>query len=121
MVVSWVFVNMENQVTSLIRKIRDIFPPQVDVSWVGKNGKCYQVALVLRHIYPQAEIHYSQIEGHVYTLIDGVYYDIDGAHFSVPPDTSYLEHNRGHKPHRWHKDFGHVGVDSWLTKNKETK
>ncbi|AFU63789.1 hypothetical protein [Salmonella phage SSE121] len=105
---------MENNITSLIRKIRDIFPPQVDASWVGKNGKCYQVALVLKHIFPQAEIHYSDIEGHVYTLIDGVYYDIDGMHLKVPEDTCLLDHRRGHKPHRWHLSFKNIPVENWL-------
>ncbi|WPK37638.1 hypothetical protein [Escherichia phage AV124] len=105
---------MENNITSLIRKIRDIFPPQVDVSWVGKNGKCYQVALVLRHIFPDSEICYSPSEGHVYTKIGKVFYDIEGAHLSVPPDTTRLDHNRGHKPHRWHKSFGDIPIDKWI-------
>lgn len=51
---------VENHITSLIRKIRDIFP--------------------------QAQICYSRIQGHVYTLIDGNYYDIEGIHFKVPED-----------------------------------
>lgn len=91
-----------------------MFPPQVDVSFVGKNGKCYQLALLLCHVYEQAEIHYDPIEGHVYTKIGNVYYDIDGAHFDVPPETGPLDHQRGHKPHRWHKSFGSHPIDSWL-------
>ncbi|EBW9290412.1 hypothetical protein B7N40_24175 [Salmonella enterica subsp. enterica serovar Bovismorbificans] len=105
-----------NDVTRLINLVKDVFPQQVDAEYVGKNGKCYQVALLLKHVYPEAEIHYSQIEGHVYTLIDGHYYDIDGIHFSVPPDTCLLEHNRGHKPHRWHKGFVNVPILEWLRK-----
>lgn len=105
-----------NDITILINLIKDIFPQQVDVEYVGKNGKCYQVALVLKHVYPKAEIHYSQIEGHVYTLIDGNYYDIDGIHFSVPPDTELLDHRRGHKPHRWHHSFHNIPILEWLRK-----
>ncbi|YP_009966755.1 hypothetical protein HYQ27_gp033 [Salmonella phage Se-J] len=90
-----------NDITRLINLIKDVFPQQVDVEYVGKNGKCYQVALVLKHVY---------------TLIDGHYYDIEGIHFSVPPDTCLLEHNRGHKPHRWHKGFVNVPILEWLRK-----
>lgn len=106
-----------NEITSLIEKVKDIFPPQVDVSYVGKNGKCYQVALLLRHVYPHAEIHYSQSEGHVYTLIGGNYYDIDGIVFSVPPDTCILDHQSGHRPHRWHKSFGQIPILEWLRRS----
>ncbi len=108
---------VENHITSLIRKIRDIFPPQVDSVWIGQNGKCYQVALLLKHIFPQAQICYSRIQGHVYTLIDGNYYDIEGIHFKVPEDICPLDHREGHKPHRWHKDFSSIPVDSWLSKD----
>jgi hypothetical protein len=27
-----------------------------------------------------------------------------------------LEHNRGHKPHRWHKGFVNVPILEWLRK-----
>lgn len=40
-----------NDITRLINLVKDVFPQQVDVEYVGKNGKCYQVALLLKHVY----------------------------------------------------------------------
>ena len=96
---------LSDEVSSFISKLRDIFPPQVDSVWIGKNGKCYQVALLLKHAYPSAEIYYSATEGHVYTKIDERWYDIEGIHVKVPEDVCLLDHKNGHPPHRWHKSF----------------
>ncbi|UJQ70159.1 hypothetical protein selz4t2_97 [Salmonella phage selz] len=52
----------------------------------------------------------------LYSEVKGDVDDIDGIHFSVPPDTCLLEHNRGHKPHRWHKGFVNVPILEWLRK-----
>ena len=106
-----------SEVVGFINKVRDMFPPQVDVSFVGRNGKCYQLALLLRHTYQEAMIYYDPVEGHVYTRIGNVYYDIEGAHYRVPPATSLLDHQRGHKPHRWHKSFGSHPVEYWLRRD----
>lgn len=105
---------MNQRVLDFIAKLRDIFPPQVDASFVGKNGKCYQVALLLRQAFPEAEIYYDPVEGHVYTKIGNVYYDIDGAHYKIGEHSGPLDHQRGHKPHRWHKTFGGIPVEYWL-------
>jgi len=53
------------------------------------RGKCFQLYLFLRELYPQAEAWYDPIVGHVYTEIDGMYYDIHGLHQYIPPK-SYL-------------------------------
>lgn len=105
---------LSNDVTRFLTTLKTVFPPQVDVSFVGKNGKCYQVALLLRQVWPSAQIYYSRVEGHVYTLIDGLFYDIDGICLDPPVDIELLDHRCGHRPHRWHKTFNTVPVDYWL-------
>jgi len=104
-----------NHVTQTINLLKDIFPQQVDAVWVGLNGKCYQVALLLRHIYPSAEIVYDDIIGHVYTRIDNRLYDITGIVYDEPPCIRGIQfYGRSHKPHRWHKSFPSNPIKNWL-------
>lgn len=104
-----------NHVTQTINLLKDIFPPQVDVEWIGQNGKCYQVACLLKHIYPNAEIVYDDIVGHVYTRINGRLYDITGIVYNEPDCIRGLAfYSRQHAPHRWHKTFGDIPIKSWL-------
>lgn len=57
------------------------------------DGKCFQLYLFLRNIYPHANAWYDPIVGHVYTEIDGTYYDIYGMHQYLPPKSYLLAEN----------------------------
>ena len=65
------------------------------------NGHCYSLFLILRAIWSDAECHYSEDEGHVYTKINGKFYDIRGKHVNVPEDLKPLDHKQSYRPHRW--------------------
>ena len=92
---------LSNEVTRFINKFKDFFPLDVDAEWIGTCGKCYRFALILKDRFPEAEIWYSGVEGHVYTKIGNIFYDIRGYHLKVPKDIAKLSHRDGHKPHRW--------------------
>lgn len=51
------------------------------------NGGCFQLYLMLKSIWHDAEAWYDAIDGHVYTKISGRYYDIKG----IANDTDQLE------------------------------
>jgi hypothetical protein len=53
------------------------------------QGKCYQLHLMLKTLYPNAIAWYEPTEGHVYTKINDFYYDIRGTHKEIPA-TAYL-------------------------------
>lgn len=92
---------LSNEVTQFINKFKDFFPLDVDAEWIGTCGKCYRFALILKDRFPEAEIWYSGVEGHVYTKIGNIFYDIRGYHLKVPKDIAKLSHKDGHRPHRW--------------------
>jgi hypothetical protein len=48
------------------------------------QGKCYQLHLMLKTLYPNAIAWYEPIAGHVYTEINGFFYDIRGTHKEIP-------------------------------------
>ena len=66
-------------------------------------GRCYSFFLILRSVFPEAEPWYSKTEGHVFTRIEDRFYDIRGLHLRAPKDIEPLDHQNGHKPHRWGK------------------
>ena len=66
-----------------------------------QTGRCYHPWKVVRTVFPEAECHYSRLEGHVYIRFEGKFYDIRGRAFRTPRDLSPLIHNEGHRPHRW--------------------
>lgn len=90
-------LNITNEITQVLSRIKDILPDEK----ICLEGRCYQLSLLLRHLYPDAEIWYNHKEGHVYTKIDRFFYDIRGAWNTAGEEASLLDHSRGHKPHRW--------------------
>lgn len=88
-----------NNIEILISTIRDSFPCSVETY---TKGSCYKFSLILRQVYPQSEIWYDPIEGHIYTKIDKYWYDIRGKHYKLPKHSHILDHKTiKHKPHRW--------------------
>lgn len=72
-----------------------------DMEALFMSGQCLTLALMLRSIWPDAEILYSRAEGHVYTRIDGRLYDIRGRHLVGPGDLAPLDWREGDRAHRW--------------------
>lgn len=105
---------ISNEVTRFINRVKDILPPQIDISYICKNGKCYQLALLLREVFKDAIIYYDPIAGHVYTKIDKHFYDIDGIYWGKTEHLEILDHKISHAPHRWRRDWN--PVDTWLKK-----
>lgn len=62
------------------------------------KGHCYNFSLALKKAFPQAKIVYDQVEGHVYTIIDGIYYDVTGVNRPIKNTIPVTEIS---KPHRW--------------------
>lgn len=58
-----------------IRSLRESFNGS---EIVYTQGSCYQLYLILKGLYPEAEAYYDDIEGHVYTKIGDKLYDIYG-------------------------------------------
>lgn len=92
---------LDKELMAFITAIRDSHP---DMVRLYTQGQCYNFALIIKTIRPQAVIHYSHREGHVYTEVGGRLYDIQGvkpypaaSYVDIPP----LDHRRGDKPHRW--------------------
>lgn len=54
------------------------------------NGDCFALYRLLKLFHPDAEPWYDQIEGHVYTKIDGEFYDIYGKHTSLPNEPIHM-------------------------------
>jgi hypothetical protein len=65
------------------------------------RGQCITLFKMLKALFPQAQAYYSNMEGHVYTRIDGKFYDIRGKHVVLPSDLHVLNWKEGDKPHRW--------------------
>lgn len=57
----------------VIQLIRESF---IGSEKVYTQGSCYQLYLILKYIFPEAEAHYNC--DHVITKIKNVYYDING-------------------------------------------
>lgn len=67
------------------------------------KGGCYHLFLILRSIWPQAELWYAFCPGHVWTRIDGVFYDINGGRLSKPEHAMPATVKELRAPHRWVK------------------
>ena len=88
-----------DQVEKLVGVIRSSF---AEAEAVYTTGGCYRFALILRQVYPDAEIWYEPVVGHVYTKIGKYWYDITGKHCTLPGTASILDHKMiNHRPHRW--------------------
>lgn len=76
------------------------------------NGQCVTLYLMLRALFPQAKAWYSELEGHVYTEIDGKFFDIRGRHSILPNDLTPLDwQGEGDPPHRWSRRDRRLLVD----------
>lgn len=82
----------------LLAAVRDLHP---DMEYMCKNGGCYSLFLVLKSVFENAVPYYSQVEGHVYTHIDGKFYDITGRVYRLPKDIDLMYKDFNPKPHRW--------------------
>lgn len=107
----------------ILRFITTLREAHPSISYIFKNGACFELYKLLKYQYPEAECYYDYINGHIYTKIDGVFYDIDGAHLVLSDDynrESVIElekadiklikdgwrwHSRGHK-----KKYGNIAL-----------
>ena len=87
-----------DRIERAIAALRDGWP---DMEALFMDGQCLTLALMLRAIWPAADILYSRREGHVYTRIDGRLYDIRGRHLVGPGDLVPLDWREGDRAHRW--------------------
>ena len=92
----------EDKILKTIRMLRECFPTTEEAIYCGQNGRCYQVALLLTHLYPELSLVYDRTRGHAYATDGKKFYDISGVCHGVSPDESHTDlWRKGHKPHRW--------------------
>lgn len=80
-----------------LRLLRETHP---DFEFMFLHGGCYHLFLILRALWPQAELWYVRNPGHVYTRIDGVFYDIRGRRRRPKGARRRTAGNLG-RPDRW--------------------
>lgn len=89
-----------NDISSFIATIRDSFH---NAEHVYMHGSCFEFYKILKHVFPDAEPHYDEVVGHVYTKIGSGFYDIRGR--VKPPKKGFVAlRNRpdiARKLHRW--------------------
>ena len=68
-------VNNEITPSEVCRLVRESFHGS---KVVYTQGSCFKFYEILKGIFPDALPYYDEIDGHVYTLIEGKYYDIYG-------------------------------------------
>lgn len=88
-----------DRVERVLARLRESAPVAMDELF--RNGACYQLYLMLREIWPEAEPWYAWKEGHVYTRIGGAWYDIRGKHVSVHDDVAFARLDPRTRAHRW--------------------
>jgi hypothetical protein len=73
-----------------------------DFEHIYTRGACYHLHVILKHIWPAAELWYQPDPGHVWTKIGDVWYDIRGAR-RVKPRGSRLVRKPSTlgKPYAW--------------------
>lgn len=84
----------------ILKLINSIKNSNENATFIYKNGKCYQFALILKSQF-DGDIFYSEQIGHVWFKFENKFYDIDGVCLNVPKDIKFLDHKNGHRPHRW--------------------
>jgi len=73
------------------------------------SGHCYEFYLILRSVWPHAELWYDEVSCHVLTRIGGYWYDITGRFKSVPQSCIKVtsKNRRFFKAcHKWSKRSG---------------
>ena len=66
-----------------------------------KQGGCYELFILMRTFWKEAEAWYDPIEGHVYTKIGDYWYDIDGKHHFLPERSHVMCRREVESAHRW--------------------
>ena len=84
----------------LITAIRNSFP---GAELVYTRGACFEFYKILKASFPQAVPYYDEVEGHVYTEIDGKFYDIKGRAYLQADKLSCMLHDQRlmRSAHRW--------------------
>ena len=86
------------RVEQYIRLIREAHTDNV---WLYQHGLCYELYRQLKFVFPQAELWYQAVPGHVLTRIGGRFYDIEGVR---RPSRKYLRRVTARElgnPRRW--------------------
>jgi len=73
-------MNEDRKILDFIALIRD---SHSEMSNIYSYGSCINFYLILRHLYPCADLYYSILHGHVGTMINGKLYDINGRIFDA--------------------------------------
>lgn len=62
-------------VENFLRELRE----SADLQFViFTQGSCYRLGMILKTIFPEAVIYWSDLDNHAIVRIDGVFYDIGG-------------------------------------------
>lgn len=67
------------------------------------HGGCYHLHVILKTLWPQAELWYVDKPGHVWTRIDGHFYDIRGRRSRKPAGARPVAFKDLGRPDRWKK------------------
>lgn len=87
-----------DKVTRFLDALRSSHP---DIEALYMEGRCFDLFMILRTLWPDAQPYHSHSEGHIYTKLDDRFYDIRGRRYRLPSDLGPLNYREGHAPHRW--------------------
>jgi len=98
---------MPDALERLLHELRNTHPQMQNLFL---EGKCYNLWLIVRTVFPDAQCWYSKVQGHVYIKYNKKFYDIRGKRlkWSLPDDLQPLDHREWHQPHRW--GFDHPSI-----------
>ena len=80
--------------------IRHLRNTRDDFGYIFTHGGCYQLYLMIKAIYPEAEAYYSHSEGHVYTWLGEFFVDITGE-ILPPNDVVKMDANLHRRARDW--------------------
>jgi len=103
-------MQINNPIERFLARLRDVHPIML---YIYQRGGCYELFLMLREIWPEAEAWYAEAEGHIYTKIGNHWYDIRGQHVAVKDKIHFgpLEVHRQHGAFSWKKT---IHVDHYI-------
>lgn len=81
---------------AFLTRLREAHP---DFEHIFQNGCCYELARIMRTIWPQARALYDG--DHVFVEIDGSFYDIRGQHENPPDNLAPVDLEK--RPWEWKK------------------
>ncbi len=77
-----------------------------DFEFLFTNGGCYHLYLILRSLWPEAELwHTSDKQGHVWSKIGDYWYDIRGRRITRPKGAQRVTAARLGRPDKWKHRF----------------